>query len=186
MGRAMQPIRDLNQLEEFKLLLAEKDLRNWMLFVLGINIGLRVSDLLPLRVKDVSGEYLHVVEKKSKKRRRILLNEDLQVDIRRYLDYYDWLKPNDLLFESNSYRTAGEPISSVQAYRIMRDAGDVLGLDSIGTHTMRKTFGYHFYQRTKDIATLQLLMNHSSPRVTMKYIGILQDEMDFAMRGFKL
>ena len=186
MGRAMQPIRDLNQLEEFKRLLAEKDLRNWMLFVLGINIGLRVSDLLPLRVKDVSGQYLHVIEKKSKKRRRILLNEALRAEIRRYLDYYDWLGPNDLLFESNSYRTSGEPISSVQAYRIMRDAGDALGLDSIGTHTMRKTFGYHFYQRTKEIATLQLLMNHSSPRVTMKYIGILQDEMDFAMSGFKI
>ena len=59
-------------------------------------------------------------------------------------------------------------------------------MDSIGTHTLRKTFGYHFYQKYKDIALLQELFNHSAPSVTLRYIGINQDMIDDAMREFKL
>jgi len=56
----------------------------------------------------------------------------------------------------------------------------------IGTHTLRKTFGYHFYQKYKDIALLQELFNHSAPSVTLRYIGINQDMIDVAMKEFKL
>jgi len=59
-------------------------------------------------------------------------------------------------------------------------------MDSIGTHTLRKTFGYHFYQKYKDIALLQELFNHSAPSVTLRYIGINQDMIDDAMKEFKL
>ena len=59
-------------------------------------------------------------------------------------------------------------------------------MDSIGTHTLRKTFGYHFYQKYKDLALLQELFNHSAPSVTLRYIGINQDMIDDAMREFKL
>jgi len=59
-------------------------------------------------------------------------------------------------------------------------------MDSIGTHTLRKTFGYHFYQKYKDIALLQELFNHSAPSVTLRYIGINQDMIDVAMKEFKL
>ncbi|MNV58767.1 Tyrosine recombinase XerC [compost metagenome] len=179
----MQPIRDLALLEEMKEFLAARDLRNWMLFVFGINTGLRISDILPLRVKDVSGGFVALRELKTKKHRRILLNDALRGDIRRYLDYYDWLGPDDYMFGS---QVKGRAITTTQAYRIIREAGEAVGLDSIGTHTMRKTFGYHFYRRTKDIATLQLILNHSSPGMTMRYIGVLQDEIDEAMRQFRL
>nr|WP_231690017.1 tyrosine-type recombinase/integrase [Cytobacillus solani] len=56
----------------------------------------------------------------------------------------------------------------------------------MGTHTLRKTFGYHFYQKYKDVAVLQQIFNHSSPAVTMRYIGINQDIMDEAVDGFSL
>jgi integrase len=59
-------------------------------------------------------------------------------------------------------------------------------LDEIGTHTLRKTFGYHFYQQTKDVAMLQEIFNHSSPAITLKYIGVNQDSMDRAMTKFKI
>lgn len=183
MGRIMQPIRDLALLEQIKVYLADQDMRNWMLFVLGINTGLRISDLLPLYVRDATGAFLTLREQKTGKHRRILLNDDLRAAIRYYLEYCEWLGPNDLMFES---QIKGRPISTVQAYRIIREAGEHFGLDAIGTHTMRKTFGYHFYKRTKDIATLQLILNHSSPRMTMRYIGVIQDEIDDAMRGFSL
>lgn len=56
----------------------------------------------------------------------------------------------------------------------------------IGTHTMRKTFGYHFYQQTKDVAMLQEIFNHSGPDITLRYIGVNQDSMDKAMASFKI
>jgi site-specific recombinase XerD len=53
-------------------------------------------------------------------------------------------------------------------------------------YTLRKTFGYHFYQRTKDVATLQMIFNHSHPSITLRYIGINQDLMDEAVDHFSL
>lgn len=78
------------------------------------------------------------------------------------------------------------PIGRVQAYRILNSAAKAVGLSEIGTHTLRKTFGYHFYQQYKDVALLQELFNHSAPSVTLRYIGINQDALDKAMSGFEL
>ncbi|MFP3813497.1 tyrosine-type recombinase/integrase, partial [Bacillus sp. SIMBA_005] len=58
--------------------------------------------------------------------------------------------------------------------------------DDIGTHTLRKTFGYHFYKQTKDVAMLQEIFNHSDQRTTLRYIGINQDAMNNAMKKFKI
>lgn len=57
-------------------------------------------------------------------------------------------------------------------------------MEEIGTHTLRKTFGYHFYKKTKDVAMLQDIFNHSAPVVTKRYIGITQDEIDEAIDKF--
>ena len=179
----MQPIRDLNILEDFKDQLQAWDLRNWLFFVVGISTGLRISDILPLRVRDVTGKYIKLHEKKTKKYRKILINKRL----RSYFDYYfyeyDWLQPDDFLFES---QRRGKPITELSAWRILKRIGNIMGLEDIGTHTMRKTFGYHFYQRTKDIATLQTIFNHSSQRDTMIYIGIIQENIDEAIWGFEI
>jgi integrase len=61
-----------------------------------------------------------------------------------------------------------------------------VGLEEIGTHTLRKTFGYHFYLETHDIGLLQELFNHSSPKITLRYIGITQDTVDNAYENFCL
>ena len=79
------------------------------------------------------------------------------------------------------------PIGRSQAEKIISDAAINIGIDyPVGTHTMRKTFAYHFYKKTKDIATLQLILGHDSPKQTLEYIGITQDMMDYAMANFKL
>jgi integrase len=57
------------------------------------------------------------------------------------------------------------------AYKILRKVAERFHLEEVGTHTLRKTFGYHFYQQTKDVAMLQEIFNHSSPAITLKYIG---------------
>ena len=65
----------------------------------------------------------------------------------------------------------------------MSNAGKVFGIDSIGTHTLRKTFGYHMYQQTHDAVTLKEIFNHADISVTLRYIGINQDNKDKLIKG---
>ncbi len=70
-----------------------------------------------------------------------------------------------------------------RAYRIIMDtAENKAGLNiNAGTHTLRKTFGYHHYKKYRDIAKLQAILNHSKPGETLDYIGITQEEADQSM-----
>jgi len=77
-------------------------------------------------------------------------------------------------------------LTRVQAYRIINDVAELMGIEEIGTHTLRKTFAYHFYQKTQDIYTLMELLNHSAPSVTRRYIGLAQDDMDKKIENFSL
>ncbi len=146
------------------------------LFVFGINTGLRVSDMVPLTVGDVRDKS-HVVirERKTNKTKRFMLPVKLREEIE---DYTAHMSDEEYLFPSRNLPT--------QAYRALVKAGDVLGRDDIGTHTMRKTFGYAYYRRTKDLAFLQNIFNHSAPSITKRYIGITQDEIDETLKDFSL
>ena len=74
-----------------------------------------------------------------------------------------------------------------QVYRMLNEACKAVGIDvNIGTHSMRKSFGYHHYNQFKDVAMLQMIFNHSSPQITLRYIGINQDEIDNSYRQFEL
>lgn len=67
----------------------------------------------------------------------------------------------------------------MQAWKALNKAAEVVDLkERVGTHTLRKTFGYHAYQSGVRLAVLQKLFNHSAPSVTLVYIGITQDELD--------
>jgi len=58
--------------------------------------------------------------------------------------------------------------------------------ENVGTHTLRKTFGYHFYKQTKDVAMLQNILNHSVQNITLRYIGITQDMTELELNRLKL
>lgn len=178
----VQPIRDMEQVENMKRELLKGGYRDYMLFIVGINTGLRISDILKLKVSDVS-DRSHIIlkEKKTKKNKRISIT-NIAKELNEYIIGMD---TDEHLFKSQ--KGDNQPISRVQAYRILNKAADKVGIGGeIGTHTLRKTFGYHFYQKTKDVALLQELFNHSSPSITLRYIGINQDMMDNAMDNFKL
>lgn len=177
----VQPIRDKEKLEEIKNLLKRKSLRDWFLFVMGLNSGLRISDLLPLKVKDVRDRsHISIVEEKTEKSKQFKINETMRRAVEEYTKGMD---DEAYLFPS---RKGDKHITRIQAYRILNDAARKVGLEEIGTHTLRKTFGYHFYKQYKDVALLQKLFNHSAPSVTLRYIGIEQDELDNAIDDFGL
>ncbi len=177
----IQPVRDLEHIAGMMRHLAAKP-RDQFLFLLGINCGLRVSDLLWLRVADVKhNEHMVVREIKTGKVRRFLINEHL----RPYVDkYIEGMNDYDYLFASNRYPHL--PIGRVQAYRILREAGEAVGLDFVATHSMRKTFGYHYYRTRQDILTLQMIFNHARPDMTLKYIGWFQTQVDESLQDFIL
>ncbi|MGE7917176.1 site-specific integrase [Lysinibacillus xylanilyticus] len=167
----VQPIRDPEYIREIKMYLFNWNHRNYMLFVVGINSGLRISDILQLKVSDTQRPYFSVVEKKTKKARRIEMTPQLKRELKQYVEGKD---EHEYLFKSRE--GVNKPFSRSAAYKILNKAAFAVGLEeNIGTHTLRKTFGYHFYKQTKDVALLQEILNHSSPKITLRYIGINQD-----------
>lgn len=181
----VQPVRDKEKIQEMTEFLKEKNDRDMIMWLTGIYTGLRISDILTLRVRHVRNtNYISIVEqktrntKKNSQTKRILIVPKL----RRALDIYiEGKGDNEYLFKSREGRN--KPITRVRAYEILKEAAYELGLKEVGTHTMRKTFGYHIYQREKDVAMLQDIFNHSSPYITLKYIGVNQDAIDKTMKS---
>lgn len=181
---AVQPIRDTDLVAEIKKYLYSRNQRDGFLFTMGINIGLRIMDILPFKVRDVRGkENISLRERKTGKQQSIPISSSLRRAIK---DYIADKNDDDFLFESRQRDKHGRPrpISREMAYKIMRSAAKQFGLEEIGCHTMRKTFGYHFYKREKNIALLMDIFNHSEESITLRYIGINQDEIAQAMKRF--
>ena len=178
----VQPLRSAEEIEEFRQALdrgrtAERDR---LLFDLGINTGLRISDLLPLKVGDVRGKTEVIIQEQKTKKRRTVFLHTIMPEIAEYVE-----GKSDEAYLFASERT-GRPISRTQAYRIFQKAADWIGREDIGTHTLRKTFGYHYYQQTKDIATLMIIFNHRSQEVTKRYLGIEDEELRMSLRTFRI
>lgn len=179
----VQPIRDKQKIEEIKSVLKENGTRDLLLFCMGINIGLRISDLLKLKIADVRNKtHVEIKEQKTGKVKRFPIFGNLQS----LIDDYTKNKPlSDYLFKSRN--GVNKPITRVMAYMIINEACKKCGIqDNIGTHTLRKTFGYHHYQQFHDVAILQYLLNHSSPSITLRYIGIAQDNVEETLQQFEL
>lgn len=157
--------------------LKSKNERDYVLFIFGIYTGLRISDILKFRVRDVRDkDAVYIREKKTGKEKRFPLNQELKPVIR---DYIQGKEDFEYLFKSPNF--TNRPISRQQAYNILSEAGAKFGISGIGTHTLRKTFGYHMYQQTHDIVTIQKILNHATQDYTLRYIGITQDTLDSAV-----
>lgn len=173
-----EPIRSTETIIEIqRYLRSNAKPRDEFLFVLLINVGLRIGDALPLKVRDIMDGDLIIVEQKTNKHNRFHLDE-IRPEINAYIRYMD---PNDYLFPSNK----GGHISRVTAFKILQKAGDKFDIQ-LSSHSLRKSFGYHYYNRTKNLAYLQDIFNHARPSITKKYIGLNDDEKKESLRGFKL
>ena len=147
-------------------------------------MGLRVSDILTLKVSDVKDRtHINITEKKTGKVKRFLLNSQMQAELTDYIDKFS-LSDDDYLIRSR--KGDNQPIRRDRAYKVLNEAAREIGLGEIGTHSMRKTFGYWHYQKYKDVALLQHLFNHANSAVTLRYIGVNQDIMDQSVSDFFL
>jgi len=171
----VEPIRSKEQINAIKCYLKKQNLRDYLLFVLGINSGLRISDLLSLTIDDVKDiDRIILREKKTGKPKDFPLSDICKKAIQEYLTTTN--VDSGWLFKSQRRDC---PITRIQAYRIINKAARVIGIkEAIGTHTLRKTFGYWAHKNGADITKIQKLLNHSTPDITLAYIGITKDDLD--------
>lgn len=160
--------------------------RNFVLFTVGVAIGLRVSDLVLLKVKDFTSDKLYVIEKKTGKGREVMLSTKLREMVMTYADAVG-LKQEDYLFWQYGHHDVPMTPGNVNDHIIRRTAKR-LGLDQklYGSHTLRKTYAYQFYVTANAISkergyrALSILckvLNHSSEAITLRYIGIDEEEI---------
>lgn len=176
----VEPIRNKVKIKQMYHYLAGKEAKYGLLFKFGLNTGLRISDILPIKMKDICygngvfRDYLILTEKKTGKQKKIKLNAALRKAVESYIKNEN-IMPDDYLFWSKK----GKHIGRVQAYRVLKEASEVVGIENFGTHSLRKTWGYWTYQASRyNIGLIMDTFNHSSQSITLRYIGISQDQKD--------
>ena len=201
-NKTTQPIRSQSDRDAISGHFWRNNYRDYALFIFGIYTGRRIVDIVKLNVRDVAYidkkcrfcivERLKILEKKTGKFIDLILHPSARRALSKYLRARLKEAPsmgallNEPLFRSQKARRHDGQyrITQQHAWRILSHAAHVCGLNyKIGTHSLRKTFGYMLYQNNVSIELIQKLLNHSSPVITLAYIGITQDDMDEAILG---
>jgi len=189
--RIVEPIRSESQIKMIKgNLYRQKNPRDFLLFVFGINSGLRIGDLLSLKLGDVKDsrgglkDDLDITEQKTGKTRKVFFNKQIKDALNHYLKKTDIFDLDRYLF-INEKSKRNRPITRVRAYQLINKWCKDVGLNcKVGGHTLRKTFGYHLRKQGISIEQISSLLNHQNVRVTFRYIGISQDEDRSVIKGF--
>lgn len=176
-----EPIKSRKDIKAVEQYLKEHNERDYVLWVLGLNSGLRVSDIVGLNVSDVVDKtHITIIEKKTQKRKSFYINDKLKNVLKIFIKGRNLDEP---LFLGKQ----GKRLCRSQVHRFIQKACQEVGINvKVATHTMRKSFGYHHYQQFKDPIILQKIFNHSSQRITLCYIGVSQDEIDKSYKKFCL
>lgn len=200
-----EPIKNIGDIYKIsKFLIDNERYRDNMLFIVGINFGLRVSDLIQLRFTDLFNDDLSfkttfpIMEiktkntRKVKKNRYITINEAVMDAVILYLEHSP-ASLSDFLFrsESNRGKNSNKPITRKSVDRILKDIADELKIDChVSTHTLRKTFAYHQMLMANNdprkLLLLQKIFGHSSVAQTLDYIGITGEEIEEAYKSLNL
>lgn len=203
---AAEPIKCLDDIKKIsEYLLEQGRYRDYMLFIVGINFGLRVSDLRMLRFSNLINDNFTfrdsfpVFEKKTrntrkkKKNRHITINNAVMDAVTLYLENHDGVSLSDYMFrsESNNGSNVNQPIAIRTIDRILKEIAVDLELNvKMSTHTLRKTFCYWVmvkgHNDPRRLLLLQRMLNHSTPAQTLDYIGLTDEEMADAYNSLNL
>jgi integrase len=176
----VEPIIDVKNIKSIKKLLVDQP-RNRLLFIVGINSGLRVQDILALKVADVKycqiGDRVCLKEKKTGKENIFIMNKEIKTVLDEYLVY---AKPQDDYYLFKSRKGRNYPLTTYAVTMMVQRWCDEINLSgNYGAHTLRKTWCYH--QRKTFGVSWELLakrLNHSSPSITRRYLGVQEEEVE--------
>ncbi|MBA7528068.1 Tyrosine recombinase XerC [subsurface metagenome] len=181
----VDPIKQPNKILAIKrLLMADPNPRNYLLFTFGINSALRSGDLRNLKVADVLDErgdikkYLYMRIKKTGREMKITINEAMREALKYFISKAKVYSPNQYLFKS---KRSDKPLSNVDLFYLMKNWTQAVGLinERYSAHSLRKTWGYQarkFHGASIDMISEKL--GHASSSVTKRYIGIDQEEIN--------
>ncbi|WP_298844607.1 tyrosine-type recombinase/integrase [uncultured Clostridium sp.] len=178
----VEPIKDKKKITDLLIYLKGKNERDWLLGKFQINSGLRISDVVGIKVSDILNEkgnfkdYFVLREQKTNKEKKIKLNDSLKVALKPYIKQ-NKLKSDNYIFKSR--KGLNDHITVTQAYRILKTAATSVGIENFGTHSLRKAWGYWTYKASRyNIGLIMDTFNHSSQKITLRYIGIDQEAKD--------
>ena len=201
-----EPIKSMDDIMRISNYLIQNErYRDNMLFIVGINFGLRVSDLRMLRFSNLINDNFTFKDRfpifeqktrntrKKKKNRYITINTAVVDAVILYLEHTPGVTLSDYMFrsESNRGKNSNKPLDRKSIDRILKGIADDLDLNiQMSTHTLRKTFAFHqmvmSHNDTRKLLLLSKMLNHSSISITLDYIGITNDEIDEAYRNLNL
>jgi integrase len=174
----VEPIKKIEDIKAISRLTSANP-RDHLLFLMGVNNGLRAADLIKLRVKTVRymkvGDTLTIKESKTKKDNILVVNKTVHKALKAYLDR---VQPDDEDFLFASRKGNGH-LQSQAVSKLVKKWTKAINLKgNFGAHTLRKTWGY--IQRTVHGVGFEIIckrFNHSSPAITMRYLGIQDKEV---------
>lgn len=162
----------------------------------GCNVALRISDLSKLCFQDIDEKNwrIELIEKKTKKKRIIKLNKVCQKAIKNLKKFYQELgydSKNGYLFKSLSpYQKKYKldmPFTINGVSKEFKKIEDYLNISyPLGSHSLRKTWGKNVYEKTLNIALIMQAFNHSSPQITLRYIGIEEEDINRLYEEFEI
>jgi len=183
----VEPIRDKKKIAQIKnLLRGQRKFRDLLLFVIGINSALRISDILQLQVRHFLDEKnkirkrFWIKEKKRNKRHEVVINTSMREALFEFLSAYPQIKndKSNYVFFNPKKDNFSNPIKRGQAWKVITSICKQVGLSgNFGTHSLRKTWGYHARMSGVDLALIMHKLNHESIAYTKRYIGITDDEL---------
>jgi integrase len=189
----VEPIRDRKKIAQIKnLLRGQRRCRDLLLFVVGINSALRISDLLQLKIGhmlDEKGEIKNrfwVKEQKRGKRHEVAINQSIKETLVEYIEEYPLVASNaeNYLFFNP---TTNQPIKRGQAWKFITKICTEVGLQgNYGTHSLRKTWGFHARMQGVDLALIMHKLNHESIAYTKRYLGITDEELQAVAQRLNL
>ena len=190
----VQPIKDKRKLQRMMKVLEDQNPRNALLFRVGLNTILRIQDILDLKVNNIFHDdgrfrlYLSLFERKTRKSKsrqmkNIKLNSLLRKELKEYVEFFELTSEDYIFF---SLHNPDNNLDRVEAWRMLKKAADKVGIENFGTHSMRKTLAWTIYKQTKDISLVMIMLNHNSPKTTLRYLGITQESIDKTYEEFAI
>lgn len=195
----VQPIRSEATIRAIKGIISKDKTanasRNMLLWIIGTNTGLRISDILKLKLKDVLDnkgevrELLELVEQKTKRPRAIEIRPPVKREIEKFLKDTGAYDLNEYLFKDRrkGKEDNNKPITRVRAWQMINDWGRKAGVTyRIGTHTLRKVFGTFAFKAGIDLVYISEELGHRNVEVTKRYLGITKEATRKAFKDFEI
>lgn len=184
----VEPIREVKKIAQIKNILRDrKDIRDLLLFELGINSALRISDLLSIKVGDLFEtdlsvkDFFDIREEKTNKMSRVTITPKVKETLALYRQTYPNIvtsPENFIFFKKKTYPLGSESIGRKTSWLFLSRICEEVGLrGNYGNHSLRKTWGYQARMNTIPLEIIQHKLNHSSLAMTQKYLGITADEI---------